>query len=45
LSGGFLILTYDKVDRSGNAFDSWVESIEDVDLYFDECGWDVEWLD
>jgi len=34
LSGGFLFLTYDKVDRSGNAFDSWVESIEDV-----------EWLD
>jgi len=45
LSGGFLILTYDNVDRSGNAFDSWVESITDVDLYFDECGWEVEWLD
>jgi hypothetical protein len=44
-SGGFLILTYDNVDRSGNAYDSWVESIIDVDLYFAESGWEVEWLD
>ena len=44
-SGGFLILTYDHLDRSGNAYDSWVESIVDVDLYFEESGWDVEWLD
>ncbi len=43
-SGGFLILTYDCVDRSGDAYDSWVESIVDVDLYFTECGWEVEWL-
>ncbi|WP_051640412.1 hypothetical protein [Cellulomonas sp. URHE0023] len=44
-SGGFLILTFDNVDRSGNAYDSWVESIVDVDLYFAESGWEVEWLD
>ncbi len=44
-SGGFLILTYDSVDRSGNAYDSWVESIVDVELYFTESGWEVEWLD
>jgi hypothetical protein len=44
-SGGFLILTYDNVDRSGNAYDSWVESIIDVELYFAESGWEVEWLD
>jgi hypothetical protein len=43
-SGGFLILTYDNVDRSGNAYDSWVESIIDVELYFAESGWDVEWM-
>lgn len=43
-SGGFLILTYDHSDRSGNAYDSWVESIVDADLYFEESGWDVEWL-
>lgn len=44
-SGGFLILTFDNGDRSGNAYDSWVESIIDVELYFEECGWGVEWLD
>lgn len=44
-SGGFLILTYDNADRSGDAYDSWVESIIDVDLYFEEAGWDVLWLD
>ncbi len=44
-SGGFLILTYDNADRSGDAYDSWVESIIDVDLYFDEAGWEVLWLD
>ena len=44
-SGGFLILTFDNVDRSGNAYDSWVESIVDVDLYFAESGWEVEWID
>jgi len=43
-SGGFLILTFDAADRSGNGHDSWVETIVDVDLYFEECGWDVEWL-
>lgn len=43
-SGGFLILTYDHSDRSGNAYDSWVESIGDADLYFEESSWDVEWL-
>lgn len=43
-SGGFLILTYDSVDRSGNAYDSWVESIVDVELYFAETGWEVKWL-
>lgn len=44
-SGGFLILTYDNADRTGDAYDSWVESIIDVDLYFDEAGWEVLWLD
>lgn len=44
-SGGFLILTYDTAIRSGDAYDSWVESIDDVDLYFDESGWKIEWLE
>ncbi len=43
-SGGFLIFTYADVDRSPEVFDAWVESIVDVDLYFDESGWEVDWL-
>ncbi|WP_431835698.1 hypothetical protein [Cellulomonas sp. Y8] len=43
-SGGFLILTYDNVDRSGDAYDSWVESFPDVESYFRESRWVVEWL-
>jgi hypothetical protein len=44
-SGGFLILTFDNADRSGNAYDSWVESIADADLYCAESDWEIEWLD
>lgn len=44
-SGGFLILTYEHGDRSGNAYDSWVESIVEVELYFGEMGWEIDWLD
>ncbi len=43
-SGGFLILTYDNVDRSGDAYDSWVESFPDVENYFEESRWVVQWL-
>lgn len=42
-SGGFLVQIYEHPDRSGVAYDSWVESIVDVDSYFDEMGWAVEW--
>ena len=42
-SGGFLICTYEHADRSGEAFDDWVESIIDVDLYVEEAGWEIEW--
>ena len=44
-SGGYLILTFADAHRSPDAFDAWVESILDVELYFDECGWDIRWLD
>lgn len=43
VSGGFLILIYDNVDRSGAAHDHWVESIVDVELFFDELEWVVHW--
>jgi hypothetical protein len=44
-SGGFLIFTYADMDRAPEVFDSWVESIIDVDVYFDASGWEVEWAD
>ena len=44
-SGGFLIVTYKDEARSPEIFDSWVESITDVDLFFDENGWEIEWLE
>ncbi len=44
VSGGFLILIFDNVDRSGEAHDHWVESIVDVEMFFDELGWVVRWL-
>jgi hypothetical protein len=40
-SGGFLILTYDNADRSGDGYDWWAESRTDVVLSCDESGWDV----
>lgn len=43
-SGGFLVLVYSNADRSGEGFDSWVESLDDVDAYFEENGWDVRWI-
>jgi hypothetical protein len=44
-SGGYLVLTYSDSDRSPDVFDAWVESIIDVDRYFDECEWEIRWLD
>lgn len=43
--GRFLILTFDNADRSGNAYDSWVQSTIDIELYSAESSWEVEWLD
>jgi uridine phosphorylase len=44
-TGGYLIFTYADLNRSPEVFDSWVESIVDVDLFFDEAGWQVDWMD
>ena len=43
-TGGYLIFTYADTARSPEVFDAWVPSIVDVDLYFDESGWEVEWI-
>jgi hypothetical protein len=44
-SGGYLILTYSDLDRSPVVFDAWVESLVDVELFFEECQWQIRWLD
>lgn len=43
VSGGFLIFIYDTPDRGGEVHDHWVESIVDVELFFAELGWVVQW--
>ncbi len=43
-TGGFLICTYADADRSPEAFDDWVETRADVDVFFNECSWDIEWV-
>ena len=44
-TGGFLIVTYADADRSPVVFDAWVESIIEVEMYFEESGWSVRWQD
>jgi hypothetical protein len=44
-TGGFLIFTYADLDRSPEVFDAWVQSVVDVELYFDDRGWQIEWVD
>lgn len=44
-SGGFLILTHERLDQSGQGYDSWAESLDAVTSYFAESGWQIEWLD
>jgi hypothetical protein len=44
-TGGYLIFTYADVNRSPEVFDTWVQSFSDVEAYFDDLGWEVEWAD
>jgi hypothetical protein len=44
-TGGLLICTYADANRSPEVFDVWAETIVDVDLYFDDRGWEIEWID
>jgi hypothetical protein len=43
-TGGFLIFTYADASRAPEAFDSWVEHLQDVVQYFREAGWRIDWL-
>jgi hypothetical protein len=45
-TGGFLILTSeDREFRGGHVFDDWVENKADLEGYFRESGWLVEWAE
>ncbi len=43
-SGGFLIFTYADAGRSPEVFDAWVETLADIETYFLESSWEIEWL-
>jgi hypothetical protein len=43
-TGGFLIFTYADEERSPEVFDCWVETHKDIDVFFQESDWKVNWL-
>lgn len=44
-TSGYLILINDQEDMQGNGGDYWVETREDLDGFFEEANWVVEWPD
>lgn len=44
-TGGFLVLQHWEDDPSGWVYDDWVETRSDLEKYFKEGNWIVEWLE
>jgi hypothetical protein len=44
-TGGYLIVTYADSERAPDVYDAWVESVVDVELYFEDAGWEVRWVE
>lgn len=44
LIGAFFVLTANTVNFDEEVYDGWVKSREDLDGYFAEAGWTIEWL-
>ena len=42
-TGGYLIFTYADRSRSPGVFDAWVKTFQNVEQYFAESGWLVDW--
>ena len=45
-SGGYYIYQFkNKVEQNGlgEAYDDWLESLEDVQGYFEESDWNIDW--
>jgi hypothetical protein len=40
-TGGYLILTWKDDPKTG--FDNWVETVDDLEQFFRESGWIIEW--
>lgn len=43
-TGGYLILIAEDVTFH-HGFDNWVEDMEELERYFEESQWEIEWLD
>lgn len=41
-TGGYLVLVFCEQDKE-SGWDSWVETLEDLDAFFEESGWVVSW--
>ena len=45
-TGGYLIFISEESNfKSGNGFDYWVETLEDLFCFFEESNWEVKWSD
>lgn len=45
-TGGFYIFQSDSIDfKSTRSFDAWVESIGQLQSFFEESSWEIEWLE
>ena len=42
-TGGFLIVLWRESPTEG--YDNWVENLGDLEQFFRESGWDIEWLE
>jgi hypothetical protein len=42
-TGGYLILLWK--DATSTGYDDWVKDLTDLDAFFRESGWDMEWLE
>jgi hypothetical protein len=46
-TGGYLIYTYNSLDlktQGYQCYDSWVETSQDIQNYFNESSWKILWL-
>lgn len=42
-TGGYYISIFKNIDQKGEAYDDWLENFEDVEEYFKENNWIIDW--